>query len=147
MSAVNTTNGILCVGSLEFHEEEGLNKETLTWVRLRIICEADGSTLWHDNFESISDVKNALDENEIDYYNIVKVQPNIYVTRAKSQSISAFANWMPGVPSDSLYVRTFITIVSKTTDIFDKDSCWNTTIIDSKSINDWFQKIKEIKSN
>ena len=152
-----TTNGILCVGSLEFHEQEGLHKDTLIWVRLRLICEADGKTLWHDSFKSINDVKKVLDENEIDYYDVVKLadpRTNIYVARAKSESISAFAPWTPGASVDSLYVRTFLTIINKNgsvsseiKDIFDKDSCWNTVMMDSNSITDWFKKIREIKSN
>ncbi len=155
-----SSTATLCVGSLEFHEQEGLNGNSHIWARLRLICEADGKTLWHDSFKSIKDVKQALNDNDIEYYDVVKIpksedNSNIYIARAKSQSIASFAPWLPDSCSDdSLYVRTFITIFNKNSvvsasakDIFDKDSCWDTTIIDTKSINDWFKKIKEIKSN
>jgi hypothetical protein len=153
-----SSTAILCVGSLEYHEQEGLNGDSHVWVRLRLICEADGKTLWHDSFNSIKDVKQALNDNDIEFYDVVKAptsdgDTNIYIARAKSQSISTFSTWNPDSCSDdSLYVRTFITIFNKhstesTKDIFNKDSCWDSTIIDTKSINDWFEKIKEIKSN
>lgn len=140
----------VCVASLEFNEQKGLNNEIFIWIKLQVVCESDGKTLWHETFNSVDDVKESLQNNEIDVYDVIEIEQGIYAARAKSSSMLLLAPWSPSVSEDSLYVRTFYTIINKNQikstcqDIFDRDSCWSSIKLDSKTISEWFMKIKDI---
>jgi hypothetical protein len=136
----------LCVGSIEYSSRNSLNGEQLLWVRLRVICESDGKTIWNDTFNSIKDVQETLLENDIAVHDIIQVSPDIFVARAKTESMNNLAEWKPGCNPDELYVRTFLTVIDANTnqDIFERDSCWLTTLLGDRPIDIWFQHLKSI---
>ncbi len=139
----------LCVGSIEYCTRNSLNEEQQLWVRLKIICEPDGKTLWRDTFNSIENVKESLKDNDIDYYDIIDVGNDTYVARAKAESINQFAEWRPGTDTEDMCVRTFLTVIDANSnqDIFERDSCWLTTLLGDDTVDKWFQYIKSIPIN
>ena len=136
----------LCVGSIEYCPRNSLNDEQLIWVRLKVICEADGYTLWNDTFNSIEDVRASLTDNDIDVHDILQVNADTFVARAKAETFNALAEWRPDASPHALYVRTFLTVIDAKTnqDIFERDSCWISTMLGDKPIDKWFQHLKSI---
>lgn len=134
----------LFVGSLEFAKCQRLDKKQLIWVRLKVLVEGDGTTLWKDSFTGIDDIKSTLQTNDIEVHDVTEVSDKLYIARVNPTSLNEFNEWTND--SKELSVRTFITIIDgeTRTDMFDKDSLWLMNTIESKSISEWFTILKDI---
>ena len=138
----------LCVGSIDYSMTTRLDGKQSIWTRLRLLCDADGHSLWSDRFIDLNDARQSLIDNGIEFYEINEESPNLFVARAKSSSMNELTEWNPNGHNDGLCVRTFITIIdSDTHDLFDQDSCWLTSMVGGHTINKWFHSIKRLKSN
>ncbi len=138
----------LCIGSLDYSKNTCLDNKSFTWVRLRLLCDADGRTLWTDSFTDLNDVRQTIANNGIEIYDIVEEAPEIFVARAQSRSMDELTEWKYNSVNDGLCVRTFLTIINDNKhDLFNQDSCWLTSSIGGKSINEWFNSIRRLKSN
>ncbi len=138
----------LCIGSLDYSRSTRLDNKSFTWVRLRLLCDADGHTLWTDSFIDLNDARQTIANNGIDIYDIVEEAPDLFVARAQSKSMDELNEWNYNGDNDGLCVRTFLTIMDDNKhDLFDQDSCWLSSNIGGKSINEWFHSIKRLKSN
>ncbi len=140
------TTAKLCCGSLEFCKKKRLDGENITWIKLRILCDSDGYTLWNDSFTDLADVRACLESNGIQVYHVKEETKGLYVARATSVAMNELNEWQPESPhNQGLCVRTFITILNDdNNDMFSSDSCWLTTQIGNKSINHWYESIKTI---
>ena len=138
----------LCVGSIEYHQKKRLDGENITWIKLRLLCDSDGYTLWNDSFTDLADVRACLESNGIQVYDVREEAPNLYVARATPAAMNELNEWQSGTSNrenQGLCVRTFLTIIdNKADDLFSSDSCWLSTIIGDKSINNWYERIKAI---
>ncbi len=134
----------LLVGSLEFAKCQRLDKKQLIWVKLKVLVEGDGKTLWKDSFTGIDDIKSTLQSNDIKYHDVIKVSDSLYVARVNPSSLNEFNEWTQD--TEELSVRTFLTIIDGETgaDMFDKDSLWTINTLESKSIDQWFTILKDI---
>lgn len=134
----------LFVGSLEFAKCQRLDKKQLIWVRLKVLVEGDGTTLWKDSFTGIDDIKSTLQTNDIEVHDVTEVSDKLYIARVNPTSLNEFNEWTND--AEELSVRTFITIIDgeTRTDMFDKDSLWLMNTIESKSISEWFTILKDI---
>lgn len=138
----------LCVGSIDYSTNTRLDGKTSIWVRLRLLCDADGKSLWTDSFSDINDARQSLIDNGIEFYELTEELPDLFVARAKSSSMNELTEWNHAAINDGLCVRTFITIMDNADhDLFDKDSCWLTSEVGGHNINKWFHSIKRLKSN
>ena len=138
----------LCVGSIDYSQNTRLDGKPSIWVRLRLLCDADGKSLWIDKFSDINDARQSLIDNKIEFYEITEECPDLFVARAKSSSMNELTEWNSEAPNDGLCVRTFITIMDGgERDLFDQDSCWLTSLVGGYNINKWFHSIKRLKSN
>lgn len=134
---------IICIGSIDYAPGQTLDKKPFSWIRFKVVCESDGKTLWHDNCTSIDEVKEILDCNDIKYHNIFSPSSDIFIVRATSNSLGELKDW-PCSDSD-LCVRTFYSMIDAGgRDMFDTESCWLTTQLESKSIDQWYRLINEI---
>lgn len=134
----------LLVGSIEYAKSTSLDKKQLLWVKFKIMVEGDGSTLWKDSFTDVDDIKSTLTSNCIQYYDVLKVGDQLYAARVKPESLNEFNEWQPG--AEELSIRTYITLIDVETnsDMFDKDSLWQNTLIGDRSLYDWFTCLKTI---
>lgn len=134
----------LFVGSLEFAKCQRLDKKQLIWVKLKVLVEADGTTLWKDSFTGVDDIKATLQTNDIKVHDVIQVPNGIYAARVNPASLNEFNEWTS--KSEELSVRTFLTVLDgeTRTDMFDKDSLWAINTIESKSISEWFTILKDI---
>lgn len=137
----------LCVGSIDYSSKGSLDGKQLTWIRLRLLCDSDGHSLWNDSFTDIDDVRQTLVSNDIDIYNIVQHDANTFIALAKSSSINELNEWNPNGLNNGLCVRTFITIICDKSDMFGQDSCWPTTYMGNDSIYNWYNHLRRLKSN
>jgi hypothetical protein len=135
----------LLVGSLEFAKCQRLDKKPLIWVKLKVLVEADGKTLWKDSFTGINDIKSTLQSNDIKYHDVIKVSDGVYVARVHPSSLNEFNEWT--LDTEELSVRSFLTIIDGETgaDMFDKDSLWTENTLESQSIDQWFNILKDIQ--
>jgi hypothetical protein len=136
----------LLVGSIEYAKSISLDKKQLIWVKFKIMVEKDGSTLWKDSFTGIDDIKSSLTANDIHFYNIIEVADGLYAARVKPESLNEFNEWSSS--AEELSVRTYLTVIDTEThsDMFDKDSLWQTTLIADRTLFDWFNLLKSIDS-
>lgn len=139
------TTKTLCCGSLEYFDKKRLDGENIRWIKLRILCDADGYTLWKDSFTDLADVRACLESNGIDVYDVSEEMPGLYVARAKAKSMDELAEWNSENSNEGLCVRTFLTCKNNEGhDLFGSDSCWLTTLIGDRSIDTWYERIKDI---
>lgn len=139
---------LLCVGALEYCRKKRLDGETITWIKLRILCDADGYTLWKDSFTDLADVRACLESNDIDVYDVREEIPGLYVARAKAKSMNELNEWNSEGTNEGLCVRTFLTVKDNNDhDLFASDSCWISTLIGDKSISKWYESIKDIPTH
>jgi hypothetical protein len=142
------TQSSLCCGSIEYFKKKRLDGKDLLWIKLRILCDSDGYSLWKDSFVDVNDVRSCLQSNEIDVYNVYEKTPGLYIARAKAASINELNEWKVDGPNEGLCVRTFYTIQDlSANDMFSSDSCWLSTMIDDRSIYSLFESIKEISTH
>ncbi len=142
------TQSSLCCGSLEFCKKKRLDGEYITWIKLRLLCDADGYTLWKDNFTDLADVRACLESNGIDIYDVNEEIPGLYVARAKAKSIDELTEWNVDGPNEGLCVRTFLTCTDNNDhDLFGSDSCWLSTMISDKSVHNLYERIKAIPTS
>ena len=130
----------LFAATIEYAPSTRIDGEQLIYTRLKVICEADGQTLW----EGIDNVTQELAENDI-YVSMVKRVGDDFVARIDTEKtdIGAFVEWTPNVKTDSLCVRTFYTIMNKDRkDLFGADSSWNTTFLGERSLADWYSELE-----
>ncbi len=137
------TDSIICIGSIEYATTENLEKQPIKWIRFKIICEADGRTLWHDTCRTIADVAQTMTDNDIKYHSIINPEPNIFIVRAKPESLAELKDW----PADEMCVRTFYTLHDKeNNDLFNTDSCWlSNGLVELKTIDYWYRMVKQIE--
>jgi hypothetical protein len=137
------TDSIICIGSIEYAITENLEKQPIKWIRFKIICEADGRTLWHDTCRTIADVAQTMTDNDIKYHSIINPEPNIFIVRAQPESLAELKDW----PSDEMCVRTFYTLYdNENNDLFNTDSCWlSNGLVELKTIDYWYRMIKQIE--
>jgi hypothetical protein len=169
------TDCIICIGSIEHATSENLEKKPITWIRFKIICEADGRTLWHDTCRTVADVAQTMADNDIKYHSIIHPEPNIFIVRAKPESLAELKDW----PSDEMCVRTFYTLCNKdmplrgistselcsrddrrqsrlsepgqspgeeNNDLFNTDSCWlSNGLVELKTIDYWYRMVKQME--
>ncbi len=131
----------LFAAALEYSPQTRIDGEQLVYVRLKVICEADGLTLWEQDFE---DITAELAENDI-YVKRVNRLDDDYVAciDTTKTDMSAFVEWTPNVKTDSLCIRTFYTIYNKDKqDIFGSDSAWNTIFLSDRPLAEWYQKLE-----
>lgn len=130
----------LFAATLEYAPSTRIDGEQIVYTRLKVICEADGLTLW----EGVDDVDQELAENDI-FVTFSKRIDSDYIARIDTDKtdISAFVEWTPNVKTDSLCVRTFYTIMNKDkNDLFGSDSTWNTTFLGDRSLADWYSALE-----
>ncbi len=138
----------LCCGSIEYSKKKRLDGKDLIWIKLRILCDSDGSSLWKDSFTDINDVRTCLQNNDIDIYDVYQELPGLYIARAKASSINELNEWNSDGSNEGLCVRTFYTVTdSSGNEMFGSDSCWRSTLIDNKSIYNLFESLKEISTH
>ncbi len=131
----------LFAATVEYAPSLRIDGERLIYVRLKVICEANGSSLWEEDFE---DVETTLAENDI-YTSSVKIMGNDCIARIDTSKtdMSAFVEWTPTVKTDSLCIRTFYTILNKDKlDMFGKDSAWLTIFMGDRSLAEWFKLLE-----
>lgn len=131
----------LFAAAIEYAPSQRIDGEQLIYVRLKVICEADGLTLWESDFE---DINQELTDNGICVRTINKYGDD-YIARidASSTNISDFVEWTPSVKTDSLCMRTFYTILNKDgNDMFGVDSAWNTIFLGGRSLADWHRELE-----
>jgi len=137
----------LCIGSLDYSKGTSLDNQPIVWVRLRLLCEADGQSLWTDKFADINDVISTIKTNDISIYDIVQEDENTFIARSASKSMNELTEWEPNGNNEGLCVRTFYTLLNNNNcDLFNQDSYWMTKYIGNKSIHDWYNLIKRLKS-
>ncbi len=135
-------SAIICIGSIECAEAQNLEKQPLNWIRFKIICEADGRTLWHDSCSTVADVAGIMEDNDIKYHSIANPEPGVFIVRAYAASLAELKDW----PADEMCVRTFYTLqdISKN-DLFNADSCWlSESLIELKTVADWYRLISQM---
>ena len=137
------TDSIICIGSIEYATAENLETQPLNWIRFKIICEANGRTLWHDSCCNIEDVAQIMNNNDIKYHSIINPEPNIFIVRAYPKSLAELKDW----PSNEISVRTFYTLQDKDhNDLFNTDSCWlSANLLELKTIDYWYRMIKQME--
>jgi hypothetical protein len=136
-----STSMKLFAAAIEYAPQVRIDGEQLTYVRLKVICEADGLTLWEGDFE---DIEAELAENDIHVKTIRRLGDN-YVARidVSRTNIADFVEWAPNVKTDSLCLRTFYTILNKDgKDMFGIDSAWNTVFLGDRSLADWYRELE-----
>ncbi len=131
----------LFAASLEYAPQLRIDGEQIIYARLRVICEADGLTLWESDFTNLEE---ELAENDI-YVTNIKQLGDAYVAKIDTDktNMGDFVEWQPNLKSDSLCVRTFYTIFNKDRkDLFGADSAWNTIFLENRSLADWYKELE-----
>lgn len=131
----------LFAASLEYAPQQRIDGEQLVYARLRVVCEADGITLWESDFTNLED---ELLENDIHVTNIKHVG-DVYIAKIDTTktNMGDFVEWQPNIKTDALCVRTFYTIFNKDRkDMFGSDSAWNTIFLEHRSLADWYNELE-----
>ncbi len=127
----------LFAAAVEYSSQLRIDGEQLIYVRLKVICDANGQDLWEEDFE---DVKAELAENDIHVIAIIPIGGDVVARIDTTKTnMSDFVEWTPNVKTDALCVRTFYTILNKDKkDMFGTDSAWNTIFMGNRALSEWF---------
>jgi hypothetical protein len=124
--------------ALEYAPGQRLDGTACTFVRFRVIVDGEAG-LWTED-----DCVAALQENDIAVHS-AKVVDGTYIARinAAATDLSGFVEWQPDNASDTLTLRTFLTVLGpQGTSLFSDDDCWHTIRVGGRPLSYWYERLK-----
>lgn len=135
---------VICAGALEYSQGKRLDNSVCTYVRLRLLV--DGGRLWIE--EAGAAVEECLTVNEIVVHGTSEFD-GVTVARidCTATRLQDFEEWTSTKANEGLHLRTFLNVLGPDgLSIFGKDDCWNTILLENKSIKYWYEKLASIKT-